>query len=384
MNGKYTQNNLYKKNSIIEDKHYLEAEHIIEKINYRRLKLVGLVSSLMEVVLLFILPKFLVMNFDITFGIFYNILHNLILAWGIIVFIVSSQFYKNQSKKIFEYFCPLAAFIFMILIMFVGILDQYTLGKTTSYITFLFALGITLFIKSPLNYFVFGIPHFIFVSILFTKFPLDNHITSTIINSSTFLISILIISKVFYKTQYSQILSNLILEETNEKMSKIIYTDNLTSLPNRRWFEETIRSYKPTGVLAIMDLDFFKRVNDEFGHHIGDLVLKETALVIKNSLEDFAFVARWGGEEFIFFFPDSSLSDSVTKLNTLKNNISSNIIKSENIEINVTASFGATEFLTCTEVEYINAFRLADRALYKAKNCGRNVVITISNQGKED
>lgn len=133
-----------------------------------------------------------------------------------------------------------------------------------------------------------------------------------------------------------------------------------------------------------MDLDFFKKINDNFGHHVGDIVLKETAILIKTSLSEEDIVARWGGEEFIFYFPNKSLTESLILLNKLKDTISSHLIKVDNVEITVTASFGVTEFLVYTEQDYINTFKLADEALYKAKNNGRNIIVTISNKGGEN
>lgn len=374
-------NDVLETNLILETEDFLKAEEIINDINYLRLKILGFGVVFIEFLLQFVLPRILVMNFDKNIRLLYDFCHRAYLVWGIIVLIVSYKFYKKKNKFL-RYFPYLTTFIFTTLSMFIGILDQQNLGKVTSYVTILFAFGVFFLIKPPINYIVFAIPHLLFISILIIKFPLDNAIISTIINTSVFFTCILLISRVFYLNQYTQILNRLVLEKTNEKMSKIIFTDHLTSLYNRRWFEETIKKYESKGVLAIMDLDFFKKINDTFGHHIGDIVLKETALVIQNSLHDLALVARWGGEEFIFYFPNRSLNETTIILNNLKNNISSNKIEVNDIEITITASIGVTEIFLFSEEEYINACKVADEALYKAKENGRNLIVTLSHQDK--
>lgn len=242
MNTRYRTSNVFKNsNLLIEERHLNEVDEIIKNINYRRLRIIGLTSTFMEIVLKFMLPQSLIMNFDKFSSTKYDFLHSLMLLWGIIVLIISSFRFKAPKYKFYDYFPSIAVFVFMIIIMFIGILDQYNLGKITSYITILFVLGVTVLIKPPLNYFVFFIPHLIFLSILITKFPLNNSIISSIINSSIFLVSILLTSRIFYQTLSIQLLNNIILEETNEKMDKIINTDSLTTLPNRRSFEETIK-----------------------------------------------------------------------------------------------------------------------------------------------
>jgi len=178
---------------------------------------------------------------------------------------------------------------------------------------------------------------------------------------------------------YNQKLNELLrkLENQNELLKKQSITDTLTGLYNRFKIDEVLSSnvdmakrYDQEFSVILLDIDKFKDVNDEYGHLVGDEVLKEFAKIIKNNIRKTDIVGRWGGEEFMII---SSKTDSVGcfKLaNNLKNKINENVFG----EIGtITASYGVAQYEIEDSMESLVA--KADKALYNAKESGRNMIV---------
>jgi diguanylate cyclase len=159
--------------------------------------------------------------------------------------------------------------------------------------------------------------------------------------------------------------------------------DSLTKLPNRAAFSERMDiEYKRWSrhdyelCLAVVDIDFFKRINDSYGHSAGDKTLKVIATALKKSLRSTDFIARFGGEEFVMLFPDSKLADMSIPLNKIRENIKKIPFKFKNKDVTITISIGVTAFKVNDNP--LKAFDRADAALYEAKNSGRDKVIIKS------
>ena len=169
------------------------------------------------------------------------------------------------------------------------------------------------------------------------------------------------------------------LGEKNLQLEKIARTDPLTGLANRRAFDEIthrevargLRSGEPM-IVGIMDLDFFKKVNDTHGHDIGDLVLKEVATILMNGLRAGDFSARWGGEEFCILFPETEGDQAISVCERLRKSISNHAILSGETELSVTVSIGLALWKPDRKIDEV--FKEADQALYASKEAGRNQV----------
>jgi diguanylate cyclase (GGDEF)-like protein len=169
------------------------------------------------------------------------------------------------------------------------------------------------------------------------------------------------------------------LQEMNERLEKLSVTDGLTGLFNHRHFwnlmnTELTRVNLHRGHLAltILDLDDFKRVNDKFGHAVGDLLLQTVATVLKDTVRDTDIVARYGGEEFAILLPDtdeSGVQQVAEKIRAAVEAIRFNVPETD-ITLKVTVSIGVSVFRG-NRREFFNA---ADRALYKSKAAGKNCV----------
>ncbi len=167
------------------------------------------------------------------------------------------------------------------------------------------------------------------------------------------------------------------IEEKNKELKRLALTDNLTKLFNRRKLEELIQdeinkhdNTEHHFCLSMLDIDHFKEVNDTYGHQKGDKVLIEIANILQNNLKDTGFVGRYGGEEFIVLYPESSINDVVTTIESLRLAISKHDFNGIPPK---TASFGLTCSIKGDTIETL--IKRADNALYEAKNSGRNKVI---------
>ncbi len=156
-------------------------------------------------------------------------------------------------------------------------------------------------------------------------------------------------------------------------------TDALTGLYNRRHFDHTVereflrsKRYGRNLSIAILDIDFFKKINDTYGHLCGDYVLKEVAYLILDNFRKTDIVFRYGGEEFVILLTETALEQTVIPLERLRKTIEEQLFSYNNQQIKVTVSVGAAQNTTESVNDFLNN---ADKALYKAKNSGRNKVI---------
>ena len=174
--------------------------------------------------------------------------------------------------------------------------------------------------------------------------------------------------------------------ENRIDLEKQAYTDYLTGLNNRRSFIEQTQMellrkerYGREFSLIMFDIDYFKHINDKYGHNTGDLVLKEIANVCHIILREVDIVGRMGGEEFAILLPETNILEAQKIADRLRVAITqAKVLTSLNEEVRFAASFG----VTITNTEDININELlnqADMALYQAKNSGRNRVVVSEN-----
>ena len=163
------------------------------------------------------------------------------------------------------------------------------------------------------------------------------------------------------------------LEEAREQAIR----DALTGLPNRMAYEQRIdeeisrsRRYQRPLSLAVMDIDFFKKINDQFGHPAGDNVLKVLAELFQRRTRDSDFVARLGGEEFMMILPETSGADAFTVTDKLREVVEQANFHYRETAVPVTVSCGITELAEGDDPASL--YKRADEALYKAKHEGRN------------
>lgn len=178
--------------------------------------------------------------------------------------------------------------------------------------------------------------------------------------------------------EHSQELSQIndLLEKKSKKYEQMASTDQLTGLYNRYKFTEVFITEYQTMIqrdndltLIITDIDHFKKINDTYGHNIGDKVLVNVANILINHLRNVDVICRWGGEEFAILLPTASIENAEILAENIRLEIENHIMDGH---FNITASFGITKVNSGDKLEAV--IKRADDALYEAKNSGRNNV----------
>lgn len=172
------------------------------------------------------------------------------------------------------------------------------------------------------------------------------------------------------------------LEEKNEMLRKLSITDSLTGLHNRAYLDEKLQEefnridrHPENLSIILIDIDHFKRVNDQYGHQAGDEVLVRVADVLQNNIRSIDEIGRWGGEEFIIICPGSDESHSVQLAEKLRKILS----KTKHTGVGrVTCSFGVASHGPGMILAQL--IRNADEALYRSKAAGRNRVSGIATE----
>jgi two-component system, cell cycle response regulator len=169
------------------------------------------------------------------------------------------------------------------------------------------------------------------------------------------------------------------LKEKNALLQELSGTDDLTKLANRRRFMEQFanefaraKRYKTELSFLILDLDFFKQVNDSHGHLAGDSVLVQIAKVMKESVRSSDLVGRYGGEEFGLLLPETGLKGSRVYADRIRKRIEDTRFEAAGKLIHVTVSGGISSYPEISVETVDELWRKADQALYRAKQNGRN------------
>lgn len=178
------------------------------------------------------------------------------------------------------------------------------------------------------------------------------------------------------------------IQQQAEFFSNQARQDMLTGLRNRRAFGELaeqefkrLQRYPNPLCVAITDIDHFKSINDTYSHATGDVVLQRVARVLASQCREIDTVARWGGEEFVLLFPQTSLSDAISICEKLRQQVSKldfSEVDTDLVNLTVTISFGVASF--DGEPDYERLLARADKALYRAKKTGRNKVVSAASR----
>lgn len=174
--------------------------------------------------------------------------------------------------------------------------------------------------------------------------------------------------------------ANAELQQQKEMAEALARTDALTGLANRRAFEEAAhqalqraRRYRTPLALIITDIDHFKMINDTYGHHFGDVVLRDFAATLSASVRNVDLVGRWGGEEFVVLAPDTHHEEALQAAERMRLAIAGTPTRLAGHACGYTASFGVASLqMGAPTLEALLAN--ADKALYRAKHNGRNRV----------
>jgi len=181
------------------------------------------------------------------------------------------------------------------------------------------------------------------------------------------------------------------IRESITKLERLAIKDGLTGLYNKRHFREVLKNeYKKAKrhlqplACIMVDLDYFKSVNDNHGHQFGDFVLVQSSEILRRLVRDTDFVARYGGEEFIAVLPNTDRSGAYILAERIRRTFSENVFQKGDTEKTVTVSIGVSSSHDENVMRDEDLIENADKALYEAKGKGRNLVCTFENKHIEE
>ncbi len=171
------------------------------------------------------------------------------------------------------------------------------------------------------------------------------------------------------------------VKEKHDLLLEYAITDVLTQVRNRAYIDRKLKNLTankheyPKGIGFIMaDCDFFKNINDTYGHQAGDIVLKGVAQAISRTVKNIDTVGRFGGEEFCIILPNTHLDETILAADRIRKNVERTYFNFDDNDVNITISLGVTHTVSDDQLTPSDLIALADVALYQAKDNGRNRV----------
>ena len=251
---------------------------------------------------------------------------------------------------------------------------------------FLVILMLIFFANLGSNSFKFALAGIVFVArsvviVLYGNMTSAMHISDIsnkhihVANNAAVFLSVITISYIFSHRENE---AESKLMKYNDKLVKEANTDQLTGLHNRRRALELLDEIKTSSYLGSVtvvmgDIDFFKKVNDTYGHDVGDEVLKSIADSMREICGSQSFLTRWGGEEFLLVFIGKNGDETSVLIENLRRHIMETPIEVDGHKISVTMTFGLAEYDFSGDVE--STIKEADDKLYMGKESGRNRVV---------
>lgn len=181
---------------------------------------------------------------------------------------------------------------------------------------------------------------------------------------------------VIYAAFSSQVSANVTrkaLQDENESLSELANYDQLTGLLSRYSFLRKLKTAAPQRVVALGDIDDFKRVNDVFGHNCGDEILSAVAELLRKTLGGGVEICRWGGEEIVFLFPETGPEQAREKLESLRRTVEGHVFRCGEQDLRITMTFGMA--WGGPEADAQSLIEAADRRMYRGKEQGKNRVV---------
>ena len=267
--------------------------------------------------------------------------------------------------------------------------DQWITPSITPFLISTMALGLAIYLRPSTAAGVYAVAFGWFSYALGQTQPNAEILLSNRVNGLAVCVLAWCLSLLMWRNFTTVTLQQAQLEKINTELQvqqkallRLTRLDGLTGLYNRSTFTELTRQElaraKRQGsatTLLLLDLDFFKRVNDTWGHPAGDAVLKNVAAVASNSVRSTDLVGRLGGEEFIILLPNTSLTAARKLAEKLRANLEMTPTVWEQTRITTTVSIGLASSTAAEEYDFDHLYTQADKALYTAKDKGRNRVI---------
>lgn len=316
--------------------------------------------------------------------------HTVLLVVSSVVLILANRYRKKaELPKWMRLFPTLQMVLFLFIGAVISSIDQLVTPNITPFLIATVIAGIVFLtpLMQVIIVYVFGYSVFFFaLSLTQTS---EAILASNRVNGLTMIGIGIGLAYVLWKAHCTAVFQRRFIQQQNEdleKKNKELYQlasiDLLTGLYTRRHFEEIMKEQisilkinQASLSVIVMDIDHFKRINDQWGHPVGDVVLQGVSRCLLKEKRKNVIVARWGGEEFLIALFSATLAEAEATAEAFRQALESTPIIVDEHSIAVTASFGIAQV---NEVEDFRsfelAFRHADQALYEAKQSGRNCV----------
>ncbi|GKU24667.1 GGDEF domain-containing protein [Clostridium folliculivorans] len=376
------------KNDIeLTNKQRADIDKDVAITNMKRLRIGLSITAIMEMllVLAYDLPR--IENITpSTRGIYiyYLLLHSLIILVCLLGFtLINTWLNKNKtfSIKLIERVIYSTLGVILVLLTLISGLDQITTGQILVFGINIIFSGLVILIKPPYENVIYTTTFITFIIVMIIFQHSWNILISNLVNGSFFFVSALFLSKFMHNNQVAHLAKNIKLKDVNRKLQYLSDYDYLTGIPNRRYFMKQLKDFdynkkcpNTRSYVVIADIDYFKNINDTYGHLIGDYVLKAIAVILKNNIKEQDLLARFGGEEFLILLSTKTLEETKVICENLRSLIEQYAFNFEKDIIKITASFGICSIDNISEVDFGKAYSHADKALYEAKRTGRNKV----------
>ncbi len=351
-------------NNGILDKTDLESSRKIHLLNM--FCLIGVIFIFPISILTFRLQNYLLFTLDLL----------------VIAFFVSSFFYLRKTSRF-----DTASHIFIHSLFVLMLYLVYSGGVENTGPVWIFIFPVTAIflydLKRGLNYTL------VFTGLVLVIFSLPDHSFNATVYPMEFKIrifvsymTIVIITAVY---EYSRQETFLRMKELSRQLDIMAKHDALTGLLNRRGIYDRLE-YEHTRMtrnknsfsILLGDIDFFKTINDQYGHATGDHALKRLARLFEEQTRSQDLVARWGGEEFLILLPDTNIKGAYTLGEKIRRAIENLTVEYSQKQVKFTMSFGVAEM--AHDRPYEEGITMADRQLFKAKRQGRNKVLPLPEE----
>lgn len=391
---------LFGQDTIPESDFKKYKKHIDNKMvqtNARRGAYILWLGVILELALiaLFDIPNIVKNGFLFENGIYYLLLHSILFFISLLGLIWSRKIYYKKTHRDFKIidfnnFTIIMTTLFLISITFINILDQSESSSIGLYIIYLLIIGVIVLMK-PMNMFVVMVlTHIVFVFGMILVIEDKAILTSNLINGTSAAFCAWFVSYIFYSNFIQLTYKTIIIEEATVKLEVLSNTDPLTNAYNRRYFykhldSDKFKSQAKSRVSFIMfDIDSFKKINDNYGHIVGDEMLVSFSNILKKQCNDSEIIVRWGGEEFIWIL----LNRTDEEINTLLDNIlkECKFIYSKTIsrKVGITVSGGISSMEEYDYQDLDRVISITDKALYEAKESGKSKFIFVNEKEKGD
>ncbi len=310
-----------------------------------------------------------------------------ILTAAMLILFLMTQVYRLKFPK--YWFARVIQFLGISTILSAGIaITLIDLNILTAISPYLIASMITgvIFLIRPLRALVIYVSSYItFIVFVFGMDLPPAVVLSTASNAMMASAIGFVTSYLMYQSQKRQFLQQDVvmkqqgdLEILNQNLRHLANHDELTDLYNRRTFTSKVKAdiedkTDYLASIALFDIDHFKQINDQYGHPTGDYILKELANIVLKELIEGELFARFGGEEFILYFPNLDKQNAYERCEHFRQVIEGTAFSFQGEKVFITASFGVTHLAGLMPSALDRAYTRADKAMYLAKESGRNL-----------